>query len=233
MNTKASILIVDDEPTIREVVRKYLERENFHVIEAEDGYQALEALHKDNPSLILLDLMLPGMDGLKVAQYIRQESSVPIIMLTAKGDPVDRIRGLDMGADDYIPKPFDPQEVVSRVRAVLRRTVGEVAIDTQSSLSYPGLTIDPIKREVLLQGEQVSLTAKEFDLLYYLASHPERVFSRSQLLQQIWGDAYYTDPSTVTVHVRRLREKIEPDPTNPQYIQTVWGVGYKFRKAGE
>jgi DNA-binding response OmpR family regulator len=228
MNTKTSILVVDDEATIREVVRRYLELEGFKVREAADGYKALDILRDDPPTLIILDLMLPGIDGLSLTQHIRQDRQIPIIMLTAKGEPSDRIRGLDLGADDYITKPFSPQEVVSRVRAVLRRTEGTPAQIGQEPIQFDRIHIDPTSRSLKVEGKNISLTAKEFDLLWFFANHPRQVFKRSQLLGQVWGDELYTDPSTVTVHIRRLREKIEADPADPQLILTVWGVGYKF-----
>jgi DNA-binding response OmpR family regulator len=228
MNTEQTILVVDDEETIREVVRRYLEREGFRVKEAADGFQALDIIRLEPPDLVVLDLMLPGIDGLSLTEHIRQDRHIPIIMLTAKGEPSDRIRGLDMGADDYMAKPFSPQEVVSRVRAVLRRTGVDAPRVTRKALLFEDLQIDPTSRAVLLKGEPITLTAKEFDLLYFFASNPRQVFSRTQLLDQVWGDELYTDPSTVTVHIRRLREKIEKDPSNPKQLLTVWGVGYKF-----
>jgi len=228
MESPKTILVVDDEATIREVVRRYLEREGFRVQEAADGYQALDSLKESTVDLILLDLMLPGIDGLTLTQYLRQDREIPIIMLTAKGEASDRIRGLDLGADDYITKPFSPQEVVARVRAVLRRTNARELKQNQKTINADRLVIDPVKRAVTVEDIPVALTAKEFDLLHYFAQNPERVFTRSQLLGHIWGDELYTDPSTVTVHIRRLREKIETDPSQPRTILTVWGVGYKF-----
>jgi len=228
MTTNQTILVVDDEETIREVVRRYLEREGFIVIEAADGFEALDAIRSNPPDLIVLDLMLPGIDGLSLTQHIRQDRHIPIIMLTAKGEASDRIRGLDMGADDYMAKPFSPQEMVSRVRAVLRRTGADSPISNGNTLDFQGLHIDPTSRGVSMKGEPITLTAKEFDLLYFFASKPRQVFSRAQLLDKVWGDELYTDPSTVTVHIRRLREKIENDPSKPTYLITVWGVGYKF-----
>ena len=227
-NPSKTILVIDDESTIREVVRRYLQREGYQVAEAADGFEALDALREVQPDLIILDLMLPGIDGLTLTQYFRQDRQVPIIMLTAKGEPGDRIRGLDLGADDYITKPFSPQEVVSRVRAVLRRTAGAPAVGVQAKISFGRLVIDPISRDVCMDGETISLTAKEFDLLFFFAQNPQQVFTRTQLLGKVWGDELYTDPTTVTVHIRRLREKIEADPSNPSHILTVWGVGYKF-----
>ena len=228
MSITQNILVVDDEETIREVVRRYLEREGFSVQEAADGYEALDAIRINSPDLIVLDLMLPGIDGLSLTQHIRQDRHIPIIMLTAKGEASDRIRGLDMGADDYIAKPFSPQEVVSRIRAVLRRSGADNTSNSGNSLEFQDLNIDPTSRAVTLKDKKITLTAKEFDLLYFFASNPRQVFSRVQLLDKVWGDELYTDPSTVTVHIRRLREKIENNPSNPEYLLTVWGVGYKF-----
>jgi DNA-binding response OmpR family regulator len=228
MNPKNTILVVDDEATIREVVSRYLERDGFRVLEAADGFEALDAIKEVQPDLIVLDLMLPGIDGLTLTQHLRQDRQVPIIMLTAKGEASDRIRGLDLGADDYITKPFSPQEVVSRVLAVLRRAAGSTATRTQSTIEFDRLVVDPVSHGVMVEGVPISLTAKEFDLLLYFAQHPQQVFTRAQLLSHVWDDELYTDPSTVTVHIRRLREKIEANPSQPAYILTVWGVGYKF-----
>jgi DNA-binding response OmpR family regulator len=233
MNTKQTILVVDDEETIREVVGRYLEREGFKVVEAADGFKALDAIRSAKIDLIILDLMLPGIDGLSLTQHIRQDKYIPIIMLTAKGEANDRIRGLDMGADDYMAKPFSPQEVVSRVRAVLRRSGVVSPSNSDGTLEYQDLLIDPSSRVVSLNDQMITLTAKEFDLLYFFASNPRQVFSRTQLLDKVWGDELYTDPSTVTVHIRRLREKIEIDPSEPKYLITVWGVGYKFEGANQ
>jgi len=228
MNAKNSILVVDDEDTIREVVGRYLELEGFQVYEAADGFEALDAIKAHQPDLIVLDLMLPGIDGLSLTQHLRQDREIPIIMLTAKSETSDRIRGLDLGADDYITKPFSPQEVVSRVRAVLRRVDSITTSQAQKPISFDRLMIDPVSHEVKVDGGAISLTAKEFELLLYFAQNPQQVFKRPQLLGAVWDDELYTDPSTVTVHIRRLREKIEIDPSNPQHILTVWGVGYKF-----
>ena len=228
MSAKPIILVVDDEETIREVVCRYLEREGYAARQAADGYEALDIIRHDQPALIVLDLMLPGIDGLTLTQHLRQDHQIPIIMLTAKSEANDRIRGLDLGADDYITKPFNPQEVVSRVRAVLRRSDSAVVSTSQQPIQIRDITIDPVARNVEVNGTSVTLTAKEFDLLWYFAQHPEQVFTRAQLLAQVWGDEFYTDPSTVTVHIRRLREKIEANPSQPQYIITVWSVGYKF-----
>jgi two-component system response regulator ResD len=231
-----SVLVVDDESTIREVIRRYLERDGFTVREAADGYAALDALAEAVPDLIVLDLMLPGIDGLSLTRQIRTpkpsaehdtRQRVPIIMLTARGETSDRIRGLDVGADDYLAKPFSPQELVSRVRAVLRRS-GEPALDSGQEMVFDGLRLDPSARTVSAGGQPVALTAKEFDLLLFFARHPRQVFTRSQLLDSVWGQEFYGDPSTVTVHIRRLREKIEVDASQPRYLTTVWGVGYRF-----
>lgn len=221
------ILVVDDEETIREVVRRYLEREGFSVQEAADGYQVIDAIEAQLPELIVLDLMLPGIDGLTLTRQIRRDYRVPIIMLTAMGEPVDRIRGLDLGADDYLVKPFNPQELVSRVQAVLRRT-NQSALPVEAAIEVGNLVMDPATRNCQMADEDVALSAKEFDLLWFFASNLGRVFTRDQILEQIWGAGYYGDPSTVTVHIRRLREKIEDTPSQPKHLITVWGVGYKF-----
>jgi len=228
MKVSQTILVVDDEVTIREVVRRYLEREGFKVKEAADGFDALDLIRSEPPDLIVLDLMLPGIDGLSLTQHIRQDRHIPIVMLTAKGEANDRIRGLDLGADDYMAKPFSPQEVVSRVRAVLRRAGKDSSATSGRILKFQNMTVNPISRTVSVNNNPVTLTAKEFDLVNFFANNPRQVFSRAQLLEKVWGDELYTDPSTVTVHIRRLREKIENDPGNPQYLITVWGVGYKF-----
>ena len=225
--TANSILVVDDEETIREVVRRYLEREGFRVIEAADGYTALDVIQDESLDLIVLDLMLPSIDGLTITRHLRQRHSTPIIMLTAKGETNDRIRGLDLGADDYITKPFSPRELVSRVKAVLRRTE-EPSLLPGKAIEFGELSIDPSPRTVRVRDDKVTLSTKEFDLLWFFARHPRQVFTRPQLLENVWGHQYYGDPSTVTVHIRRLREKIEPNPSEPQYLITVWGVGYKF-----
>ncbi len=221
-----SILVVDDEETIREVVRRYLERDGFRVNEAEDGYAALDAIEAEPPDLIVLDLMLPGVDGLTITRHLRDRHRIPIVILTAKGELNDRIRGLDLGADDYVTKPFSPQELVSRVRAVLRRADPDAA-PTQA-LEFGELRLDPVARSVTRSGAEIQLTTTEFDLLWFLANHARQVFNRSQLLDHVWGYEYYGDASTVTVHISRLREKIEPDQDKSRHIITVWGVGYKF-----
>lgn len=223
-----TILVVEDEPSIGEVVSLYLERAGYRVVAVQDGQMALDYVTTTLPDLVVLDLMLPKVDGLEVARWLRVHSETPIIMLTARRAEADRIAGLEMGADDYIVKPFSPQELVSRVRAVLRRTRGPLPGNGEAPIHFNGLTIDPQTRLVTLAGQETVLTAKEFDLLWVLARHPRQVFTRDQLLDTVWGVGEYIDPSTVTVHIRRLREKIEPEPSTPRHIQTVWGVGYKF-----
>jgi DNA-binding response OmpR family regulator len=223
-----TILVVDDEPSIREVVSIYLERAGYHVVVADDGQAALEALERQPPDLVVLDLMLPEVDGLEITRRLRAEGDTPIIMLTARREETDRILGLEMGADDYVVKPFSPRELVSRVKAVLRRSRGSMLTEDDLALAFDDLRIDPRTRLVEVDGVEKALTAKEFDLLWVLARHPRQVFNRDQLLDLVWGLTEYIDPSTVTVHVRRLREKIEADPSDPRHVQTVWGVGYKF-----
>ena len=229
MSQQPHILIVEDEPSIAEVTKLYLQRAGYGVTVLADGQAALAFLARETPDLVVLDLMLPGVDGLEITRWLRTRSDVPIIMLTARREETDRVLGFEMGADDYVVKPFSPRELVSRVRAVLRRTRGASAVSGQDDvLTFEALTIDPNTRQVQMQGREVSLTAREFDLLYLLARHPRQVFNRDRLLDLVWGMNEYIDPSTVTVHVRRLREKIEADPSHPRYILTVWGVGYKF-----
>lgn len=223
------ILVVDDEPSIVEVVSLYLSRAGFQVTVAHDGQMALREMSRELPDLVVLDLMLPGVDGMEITRRLRAEGDTPIIMLTARKEESDRILGLEMGADDYMVKPFSPQELVSRVRAVLRRTHSAPTQQREErTLEFADLAINPITRLVETNGQEIMLTAKEFDLLWLLASHPRQVFNRDQLLDRVWGETEYLDPSTVTVHVRRLREKIEADSSNPVHIHTVWGVGYKF-----
>ncbi len=231
MSQRKHILVVDDEPNIREVVELYLQREGFDVEVAADGVAALAAIEKKTPDLIVLDLMLPVVGGIQVTRTLRQgDYDIPIIMLTAKGDEADRIAGLELGADDYITKPFSPKEVVARVKAVLRRSSSTPMVDPQAQpLIRSGVTINPTTRQVLVKDQgEVVLTAKEFDLLWFLMNHPGQVFTREQLLDNVWGYDFFGDASTVTVHVRRLREKIEKQATKPEYVLTVWGVGYKF-----
>jgi DNA-binding response OmpR family regulator len=224
-----TILVVEDEPSIAEVVGLYLTRAGYAVQTAADGRRAMTLLEANIPDFVILDLMLPEVDGLSLIGWLRERSNVPVIMLTARREEIDRIAGLELGADDYIVKPFSPQELVSRVRAVLRRAGRDQAADQAARpLVFDGLLIDPPARALQVNGAPVELTAREFDLLHLLARHPRQVFTREQLLDRIWGGAEYIDPGTVTVHIRRLREKIEPDPSHPRRLLTVWGVGYKF-----
>ncbi|KAB8141113.1 response regulator transcription factor [Chloroflexia bacterium SDU3-3] len=222
------ILIVDDEPTIVEVVSLYLGREGYRTATAGDGDTALAMVARERPDLVVLDLMLPGISGLDLTRRLREHDAIPIIMLTARTEEADRVVGLELGADDYVSKPFSPRELVARVKAVLRRTQATAA-PSEDMLAVGALRLYPATRSVLLQGAPVNLTAREFDLLAFLMAHPEQVFTREQLLDQVWGYTFASDLSTVTVHVRRLREKIERDPASPALLQTVWGVGYKLR----
>jgi DNA-binding response OmpR family regulator len=227
-HVRGSVLVVDDEPTIREVVSRYLERAGYETREAADGPTALEAVAERAPDLIVLDLMLPGIDGLEVMRRVRErtERSGAIILLTAKGEENDRIVGLRLGADDYVVKPFSPDELVARVDAVLRR-VDKVAED-EPPQGFGDLLIEPAAHRVTVAGEEIQLTMREYELLRFLARHPGRAFTRSELMDLVWQYAFYTDTSTVTVHIRRLRAKIERDPSEPRWIETVWGVGYRF-----
>jgi DNA-binding response OmpR family regulator len=224
----ARVLVVDDEPMVREVVAQYLRLDGVQVQEAADGAEAVALLERSLPDLVVLDVMLPGVDGLEILRSLRRRGDVPVILLTARADEVDRIVGLELGADDYVVKPFSPREVAARVKTVLRRSAGPSAT-SDGVLDFGALVIDPRTREATVAGALVSLTPKEFDLLALLARSPRQVFSREQLLTQVWdssGD--YQDPATVTVHVGRLRQKIETDATQPRWITTVWGVGYRF-----
>jgi two-component system response regulator ResD len=224
----AKILIVDDEPNIRDVVGLYLRRDGHDIVSAADGEEALAAFDASEPDLVVLDLMLPKIGGLEVCRRMRAERRVPLIMLTARGEEEERVVGLSLGADDYVVKPFSPRELAARVTAVLRRVEEPAGREDLKVLSFEGLNIDPNTREVLVDGEPATLTAREFNLLYEMASTPGRVYTRDQLMQSVWGYTFSADTSTVTVHMRRLREKVEPDPASPRYLQTVWGVGYKF-----
>src|SRR5512138_1853755 len=225
----ASILIVEDEPSIAEVVALYLKRAGFDTLHAADGLAARSLLEKHQPVLGIIDIMLPGLDGLSLTRWLRERSDMPVILLTARRAESDRIEGLETGADDYVVKPFSPQELVSRVRAVLRRTSRDANdLQAMQTLTFGDLVIDQPGRQVTLAGRAIALTAREFDMLALLALHPRQVFTRDQLLERVWGVSDYIDPGTVTVHVRRLREKLENDPSAPRHILTVWGVGYKF-----
>jgi two-component system, OmpR family, response regulator ResD len=223
-----SVLVVDDEPTIGLVVARYLERAGYRARVAGDGYEAMRMADEQQPDLVVLDIMLPGIDGLEVMRRMQERERVSVILLTAKGEPADRIVGLRRGADDYVVKPFSPGELVARVDAVLRR-VDPPFEQAEEPLSFDGISIDTTARRVTVDGEEAALTVREYDLLVFLARHPGQAFSRDQLMEAVWNYRFYTDTSTVTVHVRRLRAKIEADPSNPERLQTVWGVGYRFQ----
>jgi DNA-binding response OmpR family regulator len=226
--TRGKVLVVDDEPTIADVVSRYLIRAGYHARVAGTGQDALTRAAADRPDVVVLDLMLPDLDGLEVMRRLRKQNGrrLAIILLTARGEESDRIVGLRLGADDYVVKPFSAAELIARVDAILRRL--EPAPDEQPPLRFDGLEIDPAGRRVLRDGEELELTQREFELLLFLARHPGQAFSREQLMDNVWQYTFYVDTSTVTVHVRRLRAKLEPDPANPRFIQTVWGVGYRF-----
>jgi len=222
------VLVVDDEPTVREVVVGYLRRDGHVVSEAADGTTALRLLESDPPDLVVLDMMLPGVNGLDILRRIRATGDMPVIMLTARAEETDRVAGLELGADDYVVKPFSPRELAARVNGVLRRAAPK-ASSTVQTLEFDGLSIDLAAREVRLDGALVEMTPKEFDVLAHLASSPRQVFSRADLLRDVWQSSPdWQDPATVTVHVRRIRNKIESDPEQPRWIATVWGVGYRF-----
>jgi DNA-binding response OmpR family regulator len=226
MAAMTTVLVVDDEPIVRDVVVRYLRRDGFETLEAADGDTARKLIETGSPHLVVLDVMLPGIDGLALCRWIRSRGELPVIMLTARGEEADRIVGLELGADDYVTKPFSPRELAVRVRTVLRRTAHASLPDER--LDFGRLAIDARSREVTVGGERLRLTAKEFDLLFFLATHPRQVFSRDQLMDRVWGYAAALDTGTVTVHVQRLRSKIELDPKSPQHLETVWGVGYRF-----
>ena len=226
MPGKQVIMVVDDDENIAQLVRLYLEKEGFEVASFSRGDSALTAFKSNPPALLLLDIMLPGMDGWQVCRAIRQISSIPIIMLSAKDETFDKVLGLELGADDYITKPFDPKELIARVKAVLRR--GQPEQQDNDMLSFPGLTISLSRYEVLYQGKQAEMPPKEIELFYFLASHPNTVFTREQLLEKVWGFDYFGDSRTVDVHVKRLREKLTDCEELGWSIKTVWSVGYKF-----
>jgi len=226
MSEMATVLVVDDEPIVRDVVVRYLQRDGFDTLEAGDGDAARSIIESGAADLVVLDVMLPGADGLTLCRWIRAGSDLPVIMLTARGEAADRIVGLEIGADDYVTKPFSPRELAIRVRNVLKRA--ETTPPAAETLSFDGLTLDGRTREVRLDGEPVRLTGKEFDLLHFLASNPREVFSRTQLMDRVWGYEAALDTGTVTVHIRRLRSKIERDPSTPRHLETLWGVGYRF-----
>jgi DNA-binding response OmpR family regulator len=221
-----TVLVVDDEPIVRDVVVRYLRRDGFDTLEAADGESARELIETASPQLVVLDVMLPGIDGLALCRWIRSRGELPVIMLTARGEEADRIVGLELGADDYVTKPFSPRELAVRVRAVLRRTASAPA--AAERLVFDDLVVDARAREVEVDGRPLRLTAKEFDVLFFLASNPREVFSRDQLMERVWGYAAALDTGTVTVHIQRLRSKIERDPRSPRRLETVWGVGYRF-----
>ncbi|HOA36252.1 MAG TPA: response regulator transcription factor [Bacillota bacterium] len=229
MSAKKKVLLVDDEKTLVKALKFNLEKEGFLVEEAYNGEEALEKAFKVNPDIIILDLMLPGLDGFEVCREIRKKEEIPIIMLTAKGEDIDKVLGLELGADDYITKPFNPRELVARMKAILRRSAARDD-GLRKQIQIGALQIDLLQHRVRLGEREIDLTAKEFALLSFLASNAGRVYSREQLLEQIWGYDYYGDARTVDVHIRHLREKIEEDPSKPQLILTVWGTGYKFRE---
>ncbi len=227
MMNEARVLVVEDEPMVAEVVDRYLRRDGYDVAIVHDGKAALAEFASFQPDLVVLDLMLPNVDGKEVCRQIRARSQTPVIMLTARSEEIDKLVGLELGADDYVTKPFSPRELVARVRAVLRRA-GNQAQANPDTLQFDGLSMNGLTREVEGLSGPVKLTAREFDLLYFVASHPGQVFSRTQLMDAVWDYAFAGDTSTVTVHMRRLRTKVEPDPSRPRHLKTVWGVGYKF-----
>ena len=220
------ILVADDETNICELLRLYLEKEGFSPLLAHDGAEALAIYNREHPDLVLLDVMMPKLDGWQVCREIRKQGATPIIMLTAKGEVFDKVLGLDLGADDYVVKPFDAKEVIARIRAVLRRSGGDSG-NALKEVSFDNLSINMNSYELKIRGEQVDAPPKEMELLYHLASNPNRVFTRDQLLDEVWGFEYYGDSRTVDVHVKRLREKLE-GVSDKWSVKTVWGVGYKF-----
>ena len=231
MSEKQRILLVDDDPNISHLVRLYLEKEGFDVTEAARGDEALEAFRRESPALVLLDVMLPGMDGLQVLKEIRKTSKAPVIMLTARDETFDKVLGLELGADDYVTKPFETKELVARVKAVLRRAPAEsqaASGDADDTLRYPGLTVSLARYEVTYEGRELEMPPKELEVLFYLASHPNMVFTREQLLERVWGFDFFGDSRTVDVHIKRLREKLPECEKYGWEIHTVWRVGYKF-----
>ncbi len=238
MTKEAKVLVVDDEERIRRLLKMYLERENYEVDDAENGEIALHMAVENNYDLILLDIMMPGMDGIEVCQEIRKSKATPIIMLTAKGEEANRVQGFEAGTDDYIVKPFSPREVVLRVKALLRRSSSTKFLQTETSskdvLVFPHLTIDNDAHRVSVDGAEISLTPKEYELLFYLAQSPDKVFAREQLLKDVWNYEFFGDLRTVDTHIKRLREKLNRiSPEAAAMISTVWGVGYKFEAVKE
>ena len=226
--TQGRVLVVEDDQTVAEVVTRYLEREGFAVESVGDGQRAIESADDRPPDLVVLDIMLPGLDGLEVCRRLRSRAPIPVVMLTARGSEEDRVLGLELGADDYVAKPFSPRELTARVKAVLRRAGSTLRdLERAGTIEYDGLHLDLSAREARVRGQRAALTAREFELLAFLAARPRQVFRRDELLEHVWGYTY-GDTSTVTVHIRRLREKVEDDPSAPRRITTVWGVGYRF-----
>jgi DNA-binding response OmpR family regulator len=226
--TTTTVLVVDDEPMVRDVMTRYLERDGHRVVTATDSDRARALIEREPPSLVLLDVMLPGeTDGLALCRWIRSASELPVILLTARTEEADRIVGLEFGADDYVTKPFSPRELATRVKTVLRRA--RPSPPPLGRISIGSVVVDAAARQALRDGEPLPLTAKEFDLLWFLAANANHVFSRDQLMARVWGYSAALDTGTVTVHVRRLREKLEADPSDPQLLETVWGVGYRLR----
>ncbi|MBI2251462.1 MAG: response regulator transcription factor [Armatimonadetes bacterium] len=225
--SKEKILVVDDEKNIVELVKFNLEKEGYEVICAYDGFEALNLVKKEKPDLVILDIMLPGQGGLEVCRTIRKDTKIPIIMATAKGEEIDKILGLELGADDYLTKPFSPRELIARVKAILRRT--STKVEEKDELNFDDLNINVLKHMVNLKGKEVELKPKEFELLKILATNAGKVYTRDFLLEQLWGYDYLGDTRTVDVHMRRLRQKIEADPANPKYLKTIHGIGYKFQ----
>src|SRR5207248_3170772 len=223
----STILVVDDEPIVRDVVVRYLERDGYRTLEAASGDEPQRLLARDSPALVLLDVMLPGLSGLELCRWIRARSDLPIVMLTARGEEADRIVGLELGADDYLTKPFSPRELAVRVRNLMRRAV-QPADSTRRTIAFDDVVVDVGAREVRKGGESLSLTLKEFDLLLFFASNARQVFSRNQLMDRVWGYESALDTGTVTVHIRRLRQKIEGDASHPRHLETVFGAGYRF-----
>ncbi len=226
--TGSRILVVEDETSIADVVARYLRRDGHDVETVTDGTTAIERFEESDPELIVLDLMLPGLDGQEVLRRVRAAGNTPVVILTAKGEELDRLLGFGLGADDYVTKPFSPRELAARVQAVLRRASQERPALASGGIRIGDLLIDGNTREVERAGEPIPMTAREFDLVYYLAQHPGQVFNRDQLIDAVWDYHAVSDPGTVTVHIRRIRAKLEPDPSRPRYLKTVWGVGYKL-----
>jgi DNA-binding response OmpR family regulator len=221
-----TVLVVDDEPSVRDVVARYLSRDGHRTLLAGDGEEAMKILSAEPASLAVVDVMLPGIDGLELTRWIRGRSEIPVILLTALGEETDRIAGLEIGADDYVTKPFSPRELAARVQTVLRRSSPRFSADP--ALRFGPIELDPTTREVRRHGSELKLTLKEFDLLHTLMAHPRRVFAREELMDRVWGYRSALETGTLTVHIRRLREKLEEDASTPRYLETVWGVGYRF-----